>query len=145
MYINVVMAYIIYDNKLLFVKHNKENRFMSCGGKVKPYELFSEALKREVKEEINLDIDFIRTNKITSIDQEPLPFLVSKKYNKNKQNLQIFEYIATTKSIDNILLKKNEISDYVLLSYNEVINSEIINESIKNICHLIKSSYSNLI
>ena len=59
---NVAAAILIYDNKILcFKRKPSESIYTSCkyefpGGKVKKNEKFKDTLKREVKEELDLDL-----------------------------------------------------------------------------------------
>lgn len=55
-----VGAIIIHDNKLLVVKNRKATYFYSVGGRVKYNETCEEAVKREVKEELGIEMDIDR-------------------------------------------------------------------------------------
>tara|TARA_B100000989_G_scaffold279425_1_gene242038 strand:- start:505 stop:882 length:378 start_codon:yes stop_codon:yes gene_type:complete len=58
---DVVAAIIIKDNKFFIAKRNRNKHMGLCwefpGGKVENGESFEKALKREIKEELNIDID----------------------------------------------------------------------------------------
>jgi 8-oxo-dGTP diphosphatase len=60
--VEVVAAIIIKDNKILCTQRADDGRFLSLkwefpGGKIEKGESHQEALKREIQEELNLDID----------------------------------------------------------------------------------------
>lgn len=55
-----VGAIIIYDGKVLVVKNHKSTYFYSVGGRVRYNETCEEAIKREVKEEIGIDMEIDR-------------------------------------------------------------------------------------
>jgi 8-oxo-dGTP diphosphatase len=62
--IEVVAAIIIFDNKILCVQRGENKReyiskkYEFPGGKVEDGETKTEALKREILEELNMDIEF---------------------------------------------------------------------------------------
>lgn len=113
----VCMGYIIQDSKVLLVKHKKTNRYMSCGGHLKENENFTECLKREIKEELNLDINII--NSSSNEIKEEIPFVINNKKNENK-NLIIIEYLCKTNNFKEIKLNKNELTEFKLFSKEEV-------------------------
>ena len=55
-----VGAIIIKNNKLLVVKNHKATYFYSVGGRVKYNETCEEAVKRETKEELGIDMEIDR-------------------------------------------------------------------------------------
>lgn len=55
-----VGAIIIKNNKLLVVKNHKASYFYSVGGRVKYNETCEEAIKREIKEELGIDMEIDR-------------------------------------------------------------------------------------
>ena len=116
-------AFIFYENKLLVVHHKKLNIWLHPGGHVDENESFLEALIREIKEEVGLDVEIIsnekfKTNKYDHVDEEPTPFRVSVSVNKRAIRL---DYVAETNT-NKISLQEKEILDY------KWINEEEINE-----------------
>ena len=64
----VVEAYIIFENKILLVHHTKTDKWLPPGGHIDPNETFDEAVIREVKEETDLDIEFLHKETATKDD-----------------------------------------------------------------------------
>jgi ADP-ribose pyrophosphatase YjhB (NUDIX family) len=60
----VATGYIFSNNKVLLVHHNKLNLWLPVGGHINKNENFDEALKREIKEETNLDIEILNQSYI---------------------------------------------------------------------------------
>ncbi len=60
--VDVVLAYIEKDDKYLMLLRNKrlkdlnKNKYVGVGGHVEKGETFDDAMKREIKEETNLDV-----------------------------------------------------------------------------------------
>jgi 8-oxo-dGTP diphosphatase len=71
-----VGAYIIHDNKVLLVHHNKLNLWLPVGGHIDSNETPDNALMREVKEETNLDVELFDFSQIplTNAKNHALPF-----------------------------------------------------------------------
>lgn len=55
----VVVGYIFADGKVLLIHHNKLDLWLGVGGHIDKDETPDDALKREIKEETNLDVDII--------------------------------------------------------------------------------------
>lgn len=51
-----VAGYLFHKGKLLLVHHKKLGIWIPCGGHIEPNETPDQAIKREFKEELNLDI-----------------------------------------------------------------------------------------
>lgn len=54
-----VGGYIFNDNKVLLIHHNKLDLWLPVGGHIDENETPDQALQREIKEEVNLDIEII--------------------------------------------------------------------------------------
>lgn len=54
-----VGGYIFHNSKLLLIHHQKLNLWLPVGGHIDANETPDNALRREIKEEVNLDIDLI--------------------------------------------------------------------------------------
>ena len=119
---DVVAAIIIKNNKFFIAQRNRHKHMGLSwefpGGKVEKGETFEVALKREIKEELNIDIDI--KNK-----------LGEENYQDDKINVKLHYYICSHISGDIYL---NEHEDSVWVSKNEFKNynfaegdSDIIN------------------
>ena len=87
--INVVAAIIKKDNHFLIVKRNRKKhlglKWEFPGGKVKENETFEDALKREIKEELNI--------KISLQDK-----IAEEKYKDEKIDIVLHYYLCNEKS-----------------------------------------------
>jgi NAD+ diphosphatase len=131
---SAVCGIIIDKNKVLFTIRNRNphiNKLDLPGGFVDPNETAEHALKRELKEELNVDV--ILSKYITSI-----PNTYDFK-NIIYNTLDMF-FLCQVQSLKSILID-NEISGYKILSLNEInINEEIGLQSIKIFFNLLKQS-----
>jgi len=117
---NVVGAVLIENNKIILPKRSKmlkkmPNKFEFPGGKVEKNETLKEALKRELQEELSIDVDF------ENIIEFPNNVLATEKF---------------TLSIFIVKEWKNEIT------LNPEINSEIIKvdfDELKNVKELLET------
>lgn len=104
-----VAAIFEYKDKLLIQKSEKDSFFSLIGGKVEIGESTIDALKREIKEELNYEIKEKKSSLIRVYEN----FF---KYNNNKYHELLYIYIIKLDS-DDILVNKEEIScidkDYV--------------------------------
>ena len=97
--IDVVAAVIKKDNKYLIAQRNRHKHFAYHwefpGGKVDKGETFENALKREILEELSIDIKI--NNKITS-----------KKYRDEKINVEVHYYFCEKIDQDITLLEHED-------------------------------------
>jgi ADP-ribose pyrophosphatase YjhB (NUDIX family) len=107
---------------------------MACGGHVKENELLKEGLKREIKEELNLEINFLHYyHNFESINNQlPTPFITNYKTFDEKR-LQIFEYLCRVSSTENLRINKKELLEYKLFEKDELLKSKEIKETTKEI------------
>jgi 8-oxo-dGTP pyrophosphatase MutT (NUDIX family) len=144
-------SFIFYENKLLVVYHKKLGIWLHPGGHVGENESFLEALIREIKEEVGLDVEIIsnkkfKTNKYEHVKEEPTPFRVSVSVNKSAIRL---DYVAKTNT-NKITLQEQELLDYKWINEEEInelnttpLFKEIAHEAFKVIKLTYKSKRSN--
>lgn len=110
----IVGAFIFNDKGELFLMKGAKwhNKYTVPGGKVEMNETMEEALKREVKEEINLDITDIKLIGLTD------GLGLEKIYTKEDNHFIFVDYKAFVKDAENIKLS-DEASDYKWLKLEE--------------------------
>ena len=114
-------AFIFFENKLLVVHHRKLGFWLHPGGHVDEGESFLNALLREIKEEVGLDVlvisnDCFKTKKYNHVKDEPVPFRVS--FSESKKAIRL-DYIAKAHS-NIITLQKKELLDYKWIDKREI-------------------------
>ena len=110
----VVVAVIKKENLYLIVKRNKHKhlglKWEFPGGKVEINESFEQALSREIKEELNIEIDIV--NKIAE-----------ENYNDNKINVILYYYLCRIKEGD-IFLSEHE--DYAWVEKKDFLTYDFL-------------------
>ena len=131
------------SEEILLVMHPKSTNWTLPWWHIEDWENIYDALKREIKEEFNLDIEIIwKKSWIDSenIIEKPLPIAIyeinyiSNKYGKTYKQEIIFE----AKIISwNIKIQKEEIADYKFFKKEEILK-------LKNTFPQIKTLVSNI-
>ena len=110
----VVVAVIKKENLYLIVKRNKHKhlglKWEFPGGKVEINESFEQALSREIKEELNVEIDIV--NKIAE-----------ENYNDNKINVILYYYLCRIKEGEIFL---NEHEDYAWVEKKDFLTYDFL-------------------
>lgn len=134
-----VAAVIINDNKILAQRNPKDNTYYLVGGRVSFGESTEEALVREVKEELNIDIKTYRplwVNECFFIDQGTRFHEIGMYYLVSLDNTNFNHYEA------NFTTKENtKINYYEWLDINDIENIPLYPEFIKT---KIKNTDKNL-
>ncbi|NIP40573.1 MAG: NUDIX domain-containing protein, partial [Candidatus Aenigmarchaeota archaeon] len=60
----VINAHVIHDNRILLTHHKKFDKWVAPGGHIERGEIPDDAVVREVKEELNLDVEILNRNDI---------------------------------------------------------------------------------
>ena len=125
--------------KYLFIKHKEKWSWTLPWWHVDVWENVYDALKREIKEELNLEIKIV-WNKlgldIKNLKEKPLPICIYKiKYkNKNKEEKKKLEYIFLSEIKSGVLkLQIEEIYDYKYFSKEEILKEKKIYKQVKQI------------
>lgn len=111
----IVSAWIVYDGKLLLIKHKGLQLWLPVGGHVEQNESLEQALNRECLEEVGLPITIVSAySQVNS--ESPLPFNVL-----SDKNRHILEFVATTTSYS-VRLQEEEIEDFIWLTTKDIQN-----------------------
>lgn len=108
-------AFIMNDNKLLLV-HNPLKGWETPGGIINEGESVIEALKREIKEEVNLDVDVLKLSSVMSVVN------TQKGYNgvEEIKPLIVFDFVCSTNQKEIVLSEEHD--DYLWVSIEEAKN-----------------------
>ncbi|MBU3904949.1 MAG: NUDIX domain-containing protein [Nanoarchaeota archaeon] len=119
----VVAGYIVHDNKVLLIHHKKLNMWLPPGGHIDKDETPDDAVIREIKEELNLDIDFMYKSDIPAEgDVKKVlvnPFHVNV-HNAGDHDHCCFFYLCKPKNIESLAIVKSEVNDYQWFSSEEL-------------------------
>lgn len=130
----VVAGYLIKDDKVLLIHHNKAEKWLPPGGHINENEVADDALIREFKEETGLDIELMDWNHVTTEGQTmrelAMPFYVNL-HNVGDHNHCCFYYRCKPLS-EEIVIQKKEISDAKWFS-KEDLEKEDVPEDVKAI------------
>jgi len=127
----VVAGYIVKGKKVLLIDHKKLKQWLPVGGHIKKNETPDDALRREIKEELDLEVDFIHyPNSRRGNNREyALPFYVNKHHIKEKHEHYCLFYLCTPKS-NNIKPDMQEINGYRWFS-KEDLSGKNVPKSVK--------------
>ncbi len=118
------------DGKIALFKSPKwPELWVPPGGHIDYGEKIEEAVRREVKEEVGIDIYKIKFLRFGE--------MLKAKVNKKMPHLIYFHYSAFAKS-ENFILDQDEITDYKWFSKKEIITSDFFDDRTKDSVKLIK-------
>ncbi len=140
---SVVNGALIFNEmgEIFLAKSKKwENQFTVPGGHIEFGEKLENAVKREVKEETNLDIDEV---KFLSIDETIFPNDY-KRDKKEKRHLIFLNYIAKCKKSNKISLNE-EFSEYIWINPKEALSLNIRPSVRKLIEEFLKKNMNEVI
>jgi 8-oxo-dGTP pyrophosphatase MutT (NUDIX family) len=126
--VNGVQGILIYDNQILIAKRSPlkkvaPQKWNLIGGRVEENESPINAMFREVKEEINLDLD-------------NLIFVKEKKANWDGYKFNCFIFFSYIKNIDNLKLN-DEHTEFKLVNLYDLKEMDIIGFEIEEILNYI--------
>jgi ADP-ribose pyrophosphatase YjhB (NUDIX family) len=119
----VVSAFIEKDKKYLLVNCAKFNDWRVPGGRIEPQEKAEDALKREIKEELNVEIDNI---KFLGYGQD------FREVKKDDSFLSRIVLYFKCKTNNEIKPDRNEIIQFEWLSIDEIKNNSEIEGAMKD-------------
>ncbi|MFH0978598.1 MAG: NUDIX hydrolase [Candidatus Woesearchaeota archaeon] len=124
----VVEGLLFHKGKLLLINHKKSGLWMGIGGHIAEDETPDQALKREFKEEMNLDIEILNRNDLPKngniIAQLALPFYVNV-HNVGTHNHCCFFYLCSAKNLNRIKPRPSEIADFAWFSKQDLKQSRV--------------------
>jgi len=111
----VVSGYIIHEDKVLLIHHRKSGLWLPPGGHMDFQETPDRALKREIKEELNIDVDLLNMIPVSikgNIKQQLAnPFHVNIHSAGDHEHCCFF-YVCLPKNLDAFKIDQGEIIDY---------------------------------
>ncbi len=123
-----VGGYIIHEKKLLLIFHKKLQIWLPPGGHIEPNETPDEAVKREVKEEVNLDIELLQYNRVFSgknVREEcALPFHTNVHNVGDHDHYGLF-YLCKPKDITQLKANPEELERYRWCTSEELLKEDI--------------------
>jgi len=115
MKIKVVVGFVFKNEKLVLIKHKRKNMWLPVGGHVEEGETDKEALLREIKEELNIEVEVLQK-----------PFFILEEPNETTSH-----FICLYKSGE-VEINSDEIIDYKFFTKKEIIKSKL-DEQVKSI------------
>ena len=131
----VIGGFLIHDNKVLLIHHKKLDLWLPPGGHIEKDETPDDAVKREFKEELGVDVEILNRNDVPSggniIKQLAVPFYVNV-HRVGDHDHCCFFYLCVSKNSKNVNINKSELKDFAWLSPEEL-NQEKVPIDVRNI------------
>lgn len=131
----VVAGYIIHENKVLLIHHRKLDIWIPPGGHIEKDETPDDAVRREFKEELNLDVEILNSNDIPEegniTEQLAVPFHVNV-HNVGDHEHCCFFYLCIPRNPNEIKVNRRELNDFKWFSPEEL-DQEHIPPDVSNI------------
>lgn len=111
----VVAGYIYDKGKVLLIHHKKLDLWLPVGGHIKENETPDDALLREIKEEIGIDVEILKNNSFSGngnvMKNLAIPFNVNV-HSVGDHNHCCFFYVCKTVNGNKININHNELKDF---------------------------------
>lgn len=127
----ITRTFLKNDNwEYLLVRHNKKDYWTLPGGHVEEWEDIYNAIKREIKEELNLEIKILwkKLNlNLENIKEKPTPICTYKIdfINEKWKRIKKLEYIFLSEiKSGEIKIQDDEIEEYKFFTKEEILNLE---------------------
>ena len=131
----VIAGFLIHDNKVLLIHHKKLDLWLPVGGHIDADEIPDDALKREFKEEVNLDVEILNKKDIPDGGnikrQLAVPFYVNVHSVGDHDHCCLY-YLCKLKSPEGLKINESELKDAKWFSIEEL-EQEHIPADTKNI------------
>ena len=138
-----VEVFIVFQNKVLLRKHDKYNIWLSVGGHIELDEDPNQAVFREVKEEVGLDIELIDNRKYkekSSKYEELIPPISLNRHRISEKHEHVtMVYFAKTSS--NEIKPEKETDEW---KWCEIDDIDLLKDIPENIKHYSKRALSEL-
>ncbi len=108
-------GYLVKDQKVFLMHHRKFDKWAPCGGKWEIGETPDQALIREWKEELNLDIEVLSAGPVAfSGDSNSTPIKLPFHIDLEREGFSVphigfFFYVKIKNDLDDLKLKENEV------------------------------------
>ncbi|NYZ79654.1 NUDIX domain-containing protein [Candidatus Micrarchaeota archaeon] len=130
----VVAGLIISDNKVLLIHHRKLDRWIPPGGHIDPNETPDGALRREIKEELGMEIEILNRNDIALggniVEQLAVPFYANV-HSVGDHDHCCFFYLCKPKT-ETMEINERELKDFKWFTL-EQLNDERVPSDVRNI------------
>ena len=131
----VIGTFLIHNNKVLLIHHKKLDLWLPPGGHIEKNETPDEAVKREFREELGLEVEILNRNDIPTggniVKQLAVPFYVNV-HRVGDHDHCCFFYICILKNPKKISIDKSELKDFGWFSPKEL-NQERVSVDVRNI------------
>lgn len=127
-----VTGFVFHENKLLLIHHKRDDRWFHVGGHAEENETPDEVLRREVKEEVNLEIEFLEEFKhyeklkakgvfkeLDGFKELPCPFYIHVKDQKDYRKIS-YDFVCIARNIKNLKIQEKELNDYKWVTRKEL-------------------------
>jgi len=129
-----VGSFIFHEKSVLLILHKKLKMWLPVGGHIEMDETPDDAIRREAKEETNLDITLIRVPQLpivgNTLTHLSTPFYVNV-HNVGDHNHVGFYYISYVEDPSLLQINKDEVLDAKWFTQQEVIDSLLVSNEVK--------------
>jgi 8-oxo-dGTP pyrophosphatase MutT (NUDIX family) len=131
----VVCGFLVHNNKVLLIHHKKLGLWIPPGGHIDKDETPDETLERELKEELNLEIEILNRNDVPMggniVKQLAVPFYVNV-HRVGDHDHCCFFYLCKPKNPEKLIMNKSELKDYAWFSVEEL-KQKHVPDDVRNI------------
>lgn len=131
----VIGAFLIHNNKVLLIHHKKLDLWLPPGGHIEKNETPDEAVEREFREELGLEVEILNRNDVPMggniVKQLAIPFYVNV-HRVGDHDHCCFFYLCSLKKPEKIMINKSELKDFDWFSHEEL-NQEHVPIDVRNI------------
>ncbi len=124
----VVAGYLIHKGRVLLIHHKKLDMWLPPGGHIEKDEDTDQAVKREFKEELGLDVEILNTVAIPKGGNVKkhlaLPFYANVHSVGNHDHC-CFNYLCTVRNSEGLTINKDELNDAQWFSKKELYQTHI--------------------